>query len=290
MTTEKKNPFHFQAIVHPIPNGEPNGVEVLKIIALNEDGSLSEKFSKMERQLMIHVLISEIYRQCCETKKESFTEYFKTFDNRYYEKALWLIDGTSTTDFSKVDIKSIKMMEYLGDEESSPVVNNVVRFTKNSKDVSPNLKHLAERINALSTRNKTIVCLALLFHHAAYRNDALASDPRHRMELLDCEKIARLIDVDPEAIAFIPVDRGLECFTKTLRISMKSYNIDIYDNGFFGIKICCRIPGFSLFEISLVYAEFELIENLLEWITPILNNPEAYEELLSCEWRIYSLY
>ena len=31
MTTEKKNSFHFQAIVHPIPNGEPNGVEVLKI-------------------------------------------------------------------------------------------------------------------------------------------------------------------------------------------------------------------------------------------------------------------
>lgn len=285
MTTEKKSSFHFQAIVHPIPNGEPNGVEVLKIIALNEDGSMSEKFSKMEKQLMIHVLISEIYRQCCETKKESFTEYFKTFDNRYYEKALWLIDGTSTTDFSKVDIKSIKMMEYLGDEESSPVVNNVVKFTRNPKDVSPNLKHLAERINALSTRNKTIVCLALLFYHAAHLNDVLISDPKHRMELMDCEKIARLIDIDPEDIAFIPADHELVNLKTVLRSSMESYNIDIYDKaGFLDIKDM-HDDSFDVF-----HTEFELTENLLEWITPILENPEAYEELLSCEWRIYSLY
>lgn len=285
MTTEKKNSFHFQAIVHPIPNGEPNGVEVLKIIALNEDGSMSEKFSKMEKQLMIHVLISEIYRQCCETKKESFTEYFKTFDNRYYEKALWLIDGTSTTDFSKVDIKSIKMMEYLGDEESSPVVNNVVKFTRNPKDVSPNLKHLAERINSLSTRNKTIVCLALLFYHAAHLNDVLVSDPKHRMELMDCEKIARLIDIDPEDIAFIPAEHELVNLKTVLRSSMESYNIDIYDKaGFLDIKTM-HDDSFNVF-----HTEFELTENLLEWITPILENPEAYEELLSCEWRIYSLY
>lgn len=285
MTTEKKNSFHFQAIVHPIPNGEPNGVEVLKIIALNEDGSMSEKFSKMEKQLMIHVLISEIYRQCCETKKESFTEYFKTFDNRYYEKALWLIDGTSTTDFSKVDIKSIKMMEYLGDDSSSPVVNNVVKFTRNPKDVSPNLKHLAERINALSTRNKTIVCLALLFYHAAHLNDVLISDPKHRMELMDCEKIARLIDIDPEDIAFIPAEHELVNLKTVLRSSMESYNIDIYDKaGFLDIKYL-HGDRFDIF-----HTEFELTENLLEWITPILENPEAYEELLSCEWRIYSLY
>lgn len=285
MTTEKKNSFHFQAIVHPIPNGEPNGVEVLKIIALNEDGSLSEKFSKMEKQLMIHVLISEIYRQCCETKKESFTEYFKTFDNRYYEKALWLIDGTSATDFSKVDIKSIKMMEYLGDEESSPVVNNVVSFPRNSKYVSPNLEHFAERINALSTRNKTIVCLALLFYHAAYINDVLASDPKHRMELLDCEKIARLIDIDPEDIAFIPANHELVNLKTVLRSSMETYNIDICDKaGFLDIK-CLHDDSFDIF-----HTELELTENLLEWITPILDNPEAYEELLSCEWRIYSLY
>lgn len=285
MTTEKKNSFHFQAIVHPIPNGEPNGVEVLKIIALNEDGSMSEKFSKMEKQLMIHVLISEIYRQCCETKKESFTEYFKTFDNRYYEKALWLIDGTSTTDFSKVDIKSIKMMEYLGDEESSPVVNNVVKFTRNPKDASPNLKHLAERINALSTRNKTIVCLALLFYHAAHLNDVLVSDPRHRMELMDCEKIARLIDIDPEDIAFIPAEHELVNLKTVLRSSMESYNIDIYDKaGFLDIKYL-HDNSFDIF-----HTELELTENLLAWITPILDNPEAYEELLSCEWRIYSLY
>lgn len=285
MTTEKKNSFHFQAIVHPIPNGEPNGVEVLKIIALNEDGSMSEKFSKMEKQLMIHVLISEIYRQCCETKKESFTEYFKTFDNRYYEKALWLIDGTSTTDFSKVDIKSIKMVEYLGDDSSSPVVNNVVKFTRNPKDVSPNLKHLAERINALSTRNKTIVCLALLFYHAAHLNDVLVSDPKHRMELMDCEKIARLIDIDPEDIAFIPAEHELVNLKTVLRSSMESYNIDIYDKaGFLDIKNM-HDDSFDVF-----HTEFELTENLLEWITPILENPEAYEELLSCEWRIYSLY